>query len=127
MRVPQHPGRPAVALSAFALLLGLSGCEEKHTPPGTNAPAGEITTGGPGTTVVATPEAKPELTTPNSGGGSGMAPPVSPAKDSAASGESNSGQQTGKNAGVGSDATTEGARPASSDAAPSNGSPPRPR
>ena len=127
MRDSQHPGRPAVALSAFALLLGLSGCEEKHTPPGTNAAAGEVTTEGPGSTVAAKAESRPEQTTPNSGGGSGMAPPVSPAKDSAASGESNSGQQTGKNAGVGSDATTEGAKPANSDAVPSNGSPPRPR
>jgi len=103
-------GRHALVLAALALA-GAPGCgPEQRTPPGTNATAGEVTEEGPGSRVVAKPTSAPTVATPHGGSGPGVAPPVSPAKGAPASGESNSGQQTGKTPGVGSDATTEGAR-----------------
>jgi len=124
MRIPLFRGTGATILASLAMA-GAPGCgPEQPTPPGTNAPAGEVTTEGPGTRVVAQPESAPTVSTPHGGGGPGMAPPVTPAKGAPSSGESNSGQETGKTPGAGSDATTEGAKPAS--AAPGTaGGPPR--
>lgn len=63
--------------------------------------------------------------TPYGGSGAGVAPPASPAPGSAPSGDTNSGQTSNDKVGPGSDATTEGAKPAPGATGPGTGTPPR--
>ncbi len=93
---------------------------------GTNATTSEITVEGPGSEVLAkSKNPNPSASVPYGGSGAGVSPPVTPAQGGAPSGDSNSGRRTGSQAGVGSDATTENAKPGAGATGPGTGTPPR--
>ncbi len=145
MKSFHHPAWTALVLAALALAMA-GGCHDINTgrddrtgrgkgdqlpstgnaSQGTNATTGDVTTEGPGSRVVGRPVSAPSVSTPYGGDGAGAAPPVSPGKGMRGSGEANSGQQTGKLEGAGSDASTENARPnPTNTGGPGTGSPPR--
>lgn len=93
---------------------------------GTNATANQVTTEGPGTEkVIDNSKIPPGVSTPYGGDGAGASPPVSPERGEKGSGDSNSGQETGKQSNVGSDATPNNATSKSNLGGPGTGQPPK--
>ncbi len=93
---------------------------------GTNATTNDLTIEGPGSRVLAGPKVSaPGQSTPYGGSGAGVSPPVTPAKGTGASGDSNSGRESGKASAPGADASTEGAKPGAGASGPGTGTPPR--
>ena len=146
MNFSTHRSRPAGLFAAALTLAFVAGCNDINTAKddrtgrgsgdqlpaqgnaaqGTNASTNEITTEGPGSQVLAkSKNDAPSASVPYGGSGAGVAPPVTPAQGGAPSGDSNSGQVTGKQGTVGSDATTEGAKPGAGGTGPGTGTPPR--
>ncbi len=138
--------RCAPILAALALALALAGCNDTNeskddrtgrgagdqrpntgaAAQGTNATTGEVTTEGPGSPVVGKRlDANPSGSTPYGGDGAGAAPPVTPAQGAPPSGDSNSGQETGKQSGSGADAAAGSAKPGPGASGPGTGTPPK--
>ncbi len=136
--------RPALVLAALALPLA-SGCADLNESKddrtgrgkgdqlpatgnashGTNSSTSDVTTEGPGSKVVGKAIGVPSASTPYGGDGAGAAPPVTPAKGEALSGEANSGQKTGQDPEGGRDKSLGTAKPAADNGGPGTGTPPR--
>ena len=145
MNLPTSRNRAASLLAGLTLALA-AGCTDTNTSKddrtgrgsgdqvpaqgggsaGTNASTNEVTTEGPGSQIVGQPKNFPQgASAPYGGSGAGVAPPVTPAKGTPPSGDSNSGQMTGSQGNPGADASTEGAKPGGGATGPGTGKPPR--
>ncbi len=145
MNARTYRSRPAALLATLALALA-AGCNDINTAKddrtgrgsgdqlpaqgpgaaGTNATTNDLTIEGPGSRVLAGPKTSaPSASAPYGGSGAGVAPPVTPAQGSAPSGDTNSGQQTNRQVGVGADSTTEGAKTGGGASGPGTGIPPK--
>ena len=94
---------------------------------GTNATATEVTLEGPGSPKIIKKDTadKSGGSTPYGGDGMGASPPVSPGKGGLPSGDSNSGQLSGKQNSVGSDASGNDTKPNANLGGPGTGAPPK--
>lgn len=92
---------------------------------GTNATAPDVTISGPGSHKIISSDVPAGVSTPYGGDGAGASPPVSPAKGGLGSGDSNSGQMTGDQKNIGSDATTGNATSKSNLGGPGTGDKPK--
>ena len=137
--------RTARWLPATLLISALAGCNDINTgqdqrsgrgngdqlptngpgSQGTNATAPDVTESGPGSHKVITSDVPAGVSTPYGGDGAGASPPVSPKKGEAPSGDSNSGQMSGQQGTVGSDASTNNASPKANLGGPGTGAKPK--